>query len=179
MIGSPTAPQVRTLRVASSWISLRRESDTARLASQETRGQVPRPRLARSNGSGNSRRARFALEPRLRGEKVCHERGSRRFWGTAERRAAVPANRRPGPSNALTFQQMSNPLAASDFWPLILKLPHDERVRLAKLALRAASHDDSSAGAYAAAPPAPDEFSSDDEPLAWEGQGWEEFGASR
>ena len=33
---------------------------------------------------------------------------------------------------------MSDPLTASDFWPLILKLPHDERVRLAKLALRAA-----------------------------------------
>ncbi len=73
---------------------------------------------------------------------------------------------------------MSAPLTASDFWPLILKLPHDERVRLAKLALRAAAHDDSAA-AYATAPPVPDEFSSDDEPLAWEGQGWEEFGAPR
>jgi hypothetical protein len=74
---------------------------------------------------------------------------------------------------------MSDPLTASDFWPLILKLPHDERVRLAKLALRAAADDDSAAAAYAAAPPAPDEFSSDEEPLAWEGQGWEEFGAPR
>jgi hypothetical protein len=74
---------------------------------------------------------------------------------------------------------MSDPLTASDFWPLILKLPHDERVRLAKLALRAAASDDSSAAAYAAAPPAPDEFSSEDEPLAWESQGWEEFGAPR
>jgi hypothetical protein len=74
---------------------------------------------------------------------------------------------------------MSDPLTASAFWPLILKLPHDERVRLAKLALRAAAHDDSAAAAYAAAPPSPDEFSSDEEPLAWEGQGWEEFGARR
>ena len=73
---------------------------------------------------------------------------------------------------------MSDPLTASDFWPLILKLPHDERVRLAKLALRAAAND-SSAATYAAAPPAEDEFSSDDEPLAWEGQGWEEFSAPR
>jgi hypothetical protein len=63
---------------------------------------------------------------------------------------------------------MSDPLTASDFWPLILKLPHDERVRLAKLA-----------AAYAAAPPGPEEFSSNDEPLAWEGQGWEEFGVPR
>lgn len=73
---------------------------------------------------------------------------------------------------------MSAPLTANDFWPLILKLPHDERVRLAKLALRAAASDDSSAD-YAGAPPAPEEFSSDDEPLAWEGQGWEEFSAPR
>jgi|GEM_PF-681241 len=49
---------------------------------------------------------------------------------------------------------MSDPLTASDFWPLILKLPHDERVLLAKLALRAAAQGDSSAAAYAAAPPA-------------------------
>jgi hypothetical protein len=74
---------------------------------------------------------------------------------------------------------MSDPLTVSDFWPLILKLPHDERVLLAKLALRAAAQDVSSAPAYAAAPPAPDEFSSDDEPLAWEAEGWEEFGAPR
>lgn len=74
---------------------------------------------------------------------------------------------------------MGDPLTASDFWPLILKLPHNERVRLAKLALRAAASDDSSAAAYAAAPPASEEFSSDDEPLAWEGQGWEEFSAPR
>jgi hypothetical protein len=74
---------------------------------------------------------------------------------------------------------MSDPLTASDFWPLILKLPHDERVRLAKLALRAAAQDDSPANAYAAAPSATDEFTTDEEPLAWEGHGWEEFGAAR
>ncbi|HEY2406706.1 MAG TPA: hypothetical protein VGI10_11920 [Polyangiaceae bacterium] len=73
---------------------------------------------------------------------------------------------------------MSDPLTASDFWPLILKLPHDERVRLAKLALRAAAQDDP-ADAYASAPPATDEFTTDEEPLAWEGHGWEEFGAAR
>ena len=67
---------------------------------------------------------------------------------------------------------MSAPLTASDFWPLILKLPHEERVRLATLALRAAARDDSSAAAYDATPPAPDEFSSDDEPLAWDAEGW-------
>lgn len=74
---------------------------------------------------------------------------------------------------------MSDSLTASDFWPLILRLSRDERVRLAKLALRAAAVDDSAPAAYAAAPPAPDEFSSDDDPLAWESQGWEAFGAPR
>jgi hypothetical protein len=47
---------------------------------------------------------------------------------------------------------MSDPLAASDLWPPILGLPHDERVRL-------------------------DEFSSNDAPLAWNGRGWAELGA--
>jgi hypothetical protein len=86
-----------------------------------------------------------------------------------------PVGRTQGSSYSLG---MSNPLTASDFWPLILKLPHEERVRLAKLALRAAVND-SSAATYAAAPPAEDEFSSDEEPLAWESQGWEEFSAPR
>ena len=66
---------------------------------------------------------------------------------------------------------MSDPLKASDSWPLIPKLPNEERVRLAKLAMRAAGHD-SSAGTYAAVPAGRDEFSSDDGPLAWESQGW-------
>jgi len=38
--------------------------------------------------------------------------------------------------------------------PLTKKLPHDERVLLSNLALRAAAQGDSSAAAYAAAPPA-------------------------
>jgi hypothetical protein len=70
---------------------------------------------------------------------------------------------------------MSDPLTAHDLWPLVLKLPHDERVRLAKLALKAAATDD--AAAYRAAAPDPDEFGSDEDPLAWEGEGWEEFSA--
>ena len=70
---------------------------------------------------------------------------------------------------------MSTPLTAHDLWPLVLKLPHDERVRLARLALKAAATDD--AAAYRAAAPDPDEFGSDEEPLAWEGEGWEEFSA--
>lgn len=76
-----------------------------------------------------------------------------------------------------TLHGMADPLTASDFWPLILKLPHDERVRLAKLALRAAADAGADAAAYASAPPKEDEFASEDEQLAWEAEGWEEFGA--
>jgi DNA-binding HxlR family transcriptional regulator len=57
---------------------------------------------------------------------------------------------------------------------------HDARDRFdaqQMAALRAAAHDDSVS--YAAAPPAPDELLSDEEPLAWEGQGWEELGPPR
>ena len=70
---------------------------------------------------------------------------------------------------------MSNGLTARDIWPLVLKLSHDERLRLAKLALKAAATDD--VAAYRAAPPESDEFGSDDDPLGWEDEGWEEFGA--
>lgn len=71
---------------------------------------------------------------------------------------------------------MNQVLKAEDLWPLVLKLPHDEQVRLAKLALQAAAHggaDD--AEAYRLAPPGDDEFSSDEDPLAWEADGWEAY----
>ena len=75
---------------------------------------------------------------------------------------------------------MRAPLKAEDLWPLVQKLPHDEQVRLAKLALMAASREPSAdATAYGTAPPRPDEFSSDDEALAWEAEGWENLDAPR
>jgi hypothetical protein len=75
---------------------------------------------------------------------------------------------------------MSQTLTAQDLWPLVQKLPHDEQVRLAKLALRAAARSGSSdAEAYQAAPPSADEFSSQDESLAWDAEGWEDFDAPR
>ncbi len=75
---------------------------------------------------------------------------------------------------------MSQTLTAEDLWPLVQKLPHDEQVRLAKLALRAAARSGSGdAEAYRAAPPSVDEFSSQEESLAWEAEGWEAFDASR
>ncbi|AKJ05912.1 hypothetical protein ATI61_110341 [Archangium gephyra] len=75
---------------------------------------------------------------------------------------------------------MSQTLTAQDLWPLVQKLPHDEQVRLAKLALRAAAQSGASdTAAYRAAPPSADEFSSQEDPLAWEADGWEEFDAPR
>ncbi|MFL5351994.1 hypothetical protein [Archangium sp.] len=75
---------------------------------------------------------------------------------------------------------MSQTLTAQDLWPLVQKLPHDEQVRLAKLALRAAAQGGfPDAEAYRAAPPSVEEFSSQEDPLTWEAEGWEEFDASR
>lgn len=71
---------------------------------------------------------------------------------------------------------MSDALTADDLLPLIAKLPHEEQVRLAKMALRAASGDD--AAAYRTSPPAVDEFGAADEALAWDADGWEDFGAT-
>ena len=75
---------------------------------------------------------------------------------------------------------MNPMLTAEDLWPLVLKLTHEEQVRLAKLALRAAARSgEADAGAYRASPPGPDEFSSEEEPLAWDAEGWDEFDATR
>lgn len=72
---------------------------------------------------------------------------------------------------------MESPLTAQDLWPLVKKLTPSGR-RLATVALRA-SAGGSPSEAYRAAPPGADEFSSDDEPLAWDADGWDEFDASR
>ena len=72
------------------------------------------------------------------------------------------------------------PLRAEDLWPLVQKLPHEEQVRLAKLALRAASSEPSDdVATYQSMPPRADEFSSDDEALAWEAEGWENLDEAR
>ena len=74
---------------------------------------------------------------------------------------------------------MATPLTAEDLWPLVQKLPHDQQVRLAKLALMAASRDPAGdADAYRTAPPRADEFGSDDDALAWEVEGWENLDAA-
>jgi len=74
---------------------------------------------------------------------------------------------------------MAQPLTADDLLPLVAKLPHDEQVRLAQLALRAARDTTRDAAAYRAALVRPDEFSQDEEGASWEGEGWEAAGAPR
>jgi hypothetical protein len=66
-------------------------------------------------------------------------------------------------------------ISAIDLWPIAKKLPRKEQVQLAMLLLRGTAAHRTDADAYAAAPPSEDEFSSDEDALAWEGEGWEEF----
>lgn len=68
---------------------------------------------------------------------------------------------------------MSKLLTADDILPLVACLAPEERVRLLRLVASSASAD---AAIYASVPPAPDEFSEDDEPLAWDAEGWEHVG---
>jgi hypothetical protein len=71
-------------------------------------------------------------------------------------------------------------LTADDLWPLVQKLPHEELVRLAKLALMAAARGPAGdREAYRVAPPTSGEFSSEDDGLSWESEGWENADASR
>ena len=74
---------------------------------------------------------------------------------------------------------MDSHLTAKDLWLLVLKLPHDEQVRLAKLALRAAALGAVDADAYRATPAGADEFSSDDDALGWDAAGWDDVDAPR
>ena len=74
---------------------------------------------------------------------------------------------------------MSEPRTALDLWPLVVGLPHDEQLKLAKLALKAAASTGDDRSAYERRPPGDQEFSCEEDPLAWEGEGWEELSAPR
>ena len=60
-----------------------------------------------------------------------------------------------------------------DIIPLVASLPDSERMRLLRWIASPYGPDASS---HSVAPPNDDEFSGDDEPLAWEADGWVEFG---
>jgi hypothetical protein len=65
------------------------------------------------------------------------------------------------------------PTTADDLLPLVDDLTPRERVRL--LRLMTSKSNASAAAAYDSAPPGRDEFSADEDPLAWEAEGWEDL----
>jgi hypothetical protein len=71
------------------------------------------------------------------------------------------------------MQSMAKTLTADDILPLVASLTPQERVRLLRLIASSQGED---AVAYRSAPPSRDEFSADEEPLAWEAEGWEDVG---
>ena len=73
----------------------------------------------------------------------------------------------------LKSEQMPRLLTAEDIIPLVASLTERERVRLLRLIGSPHSND---SFAYAAMPPQREEFTTDDEPLCWEAEGWEQFG---
>jgi hypothetical protein len=68
---------------------------------------------------------------------------------------------------------MAKALTADDILPLVASLTPQERARLLRLIARSQGSD---ALVYRSVPPLRDEFSADEEPLAWEAEGWEEVG---
>ena len=66
---------------------------------------------------------------------------------------------------------MVKPTTADDILPLVANLVPQERVRLMRLITEQRDVDD--AALYAVAPPRLDEFSADEDSLAWEAEGWE------
>ena len=65
---------------------------------------------------------------------------------------------------------MSQPLTANDLLPLVARLAPGERERLARLIADPSERD---ASVYLLAPPRQDEFTSDQDTLAWDAEGWE------
>jgi len=71
------------------------------------------------------------------------------------------------------IQVMGKALSADDILPLVAALTPNERARLLQLIASPEREDES---VYVSKPPRRDEFSSDDESLAWEAEGWENIG---
>jgi hypothetical protein len=71
------------------------------------------------------------------------------------------------------FRAMPAPLTAEDILPLVKRLTLPERTRLIGL-IGATSGGD--AAAYRSSPATRDEFTSEEEPLGWDAEGWENVG---
>ena len=68
---------------------------------------------------------------------------------------------------------MPEHLKADDIVPLVASLTPQERVRLLRLITSSPGAD---ASVYRSVPPARNEFSTDQEPVAWGAEGWEDAG---
>ena len=73
------------------------------------------------------------------------------------------------------MQSMAKALTADDILPLVASLTPQERARLLRLIALPRGTD---VPIYRSVPPARDEFSADEEPLAWDAEGWEDLGDS-
>ena len=71
------------------------------------------------------------------------------------------------------MRMMPKSLTADDILPLVASLTPQERVRLLRLITSPPAAD---APVYRSVPRARDEFSTDEEPLAWDAEGWEDVG---
>ena len=76
-------------------------------------------------------------------------------------------------ADPVRMQLMAKTLTADDILPLVASLTPQERVRLLRLIALPHGAD---APVYQSVPPSRDEFSADDEPLAWDADGWEDAG---
>ncbi len=65
-------------------------------------------------------------------------------------------------------------MTADDILLLVADLTVQERARLIRLITR--QPDTDAAAVYSAVPPEQDEFSTDEEPLSWDAEGWEDIG---
>ena len=67
---------------------------------------------------------------------------------------------------------MTQPLTADDILPLVARLAPQERLRLLRLITASPERD---AALYQGLPPRRDELSSEEEPLGWDAEGWEDI----
>jgi hypothetical protein len=77
-------------------------------------------------------------------------------------------------SGKLLAERMPKSLSAEDVLPLVACLPSKERRRLIRLIASQPGANDRDA--YHALRPTQQEFSGDDDPLAWDSEGWEGVG---
>ena len=81
---------------------------------------------------------------------------------------------RASPRASGRIARMAKPLNADDILPLVACLTPQERLRLLRLITVRPGADDKEA--YRGLLPTGEEFSSDEEPLAWDSEGWEDVG---